>query len=80
MLGLSNPDNILLFFQLNILNFTLKGDQGGPLTVPGDAERVVIGIHSYTFSLGCELGWPAVYTRTGLFLDWIQANTNLVLL
>lgn len=78
MLCLSN--DTLLISQLNILDFSLKGDQGGPLTVPGDVERVVIGIHSYTFSLGCELGWPAVYTRTGLFLDWIQANTDLVLL
>lgn len=31
------------------------------------------------FNLGCELGYPAAFTRVSMFLDWIQEKTGIVI-
>lgn len=58
-----------------------EGDQGGPLMIiEADGRRTQIGIFSYQFSLGCGLGWPAVYSRVTSFLDFIQQNSDVRIL
>lgn len=57
------------------------GDQGGPLMITeADGGRTQIGIFSYQFSLGCGLGWPAVYARVTSFLDFIEQNSDVRIL
>ena len=34
---------------------------------------------SVTFSLGCDLGWPPVYTRITSFLHWIGDNSDVLI-
>ncbi|ETN60710.1 serine-type enodpeptidase [Anopheles darlingi] len=57
-----------------------QGDQGGPLTVQdADGGQTVIGIHSFISNLGCDLDWPAVFTRVTRFLAWIEANSDVII-
>ncbi|XP_056633937.1 brachyurin-like [Diorhabda sublineata] len=51
---------------------TCNGDSGGPLTFNG----VQIGIVSFGVRLGCEVGWPAVFTRVSSYVKWINENMN----
>ncbi|XP_017048727.1 brachyurin-like [Drosophila ficusphila] len=52
---------------------TCSGDSGGPLVV----KNVLAGVTSFGASAGCELGYPAGFTRVTYYLDWINAITNL---
>ncbi|XP_035790059.1 brachyurin-like [Anopheles albimanus] len=57
-----------------------QGDQGGPLTVQdADGGQTVIGIHSFISNLGCDLEWPAVFSRVTRFLAWIEANSDVTI-
>ncbi|XP_058835972.1 transmembrane protease serine 9-like [Topomyia yanbarensis] len=57
------------------------GDQGGPLTVADpDGNSTLVGTFSYVSILGCNSGWPAVFTRITSHLLWIQSNTNITIL
>lgn len=38
-----------------------------------------IGTVSFGLGLGCELGWPTVHTRITNFVDWIAANSDVVI-
>lgn len=49
---------------------------GGPLTTVVDGKTILIGIVSFGAKDGCELAYPAGFTRVTSFLDWIQKNTN----
>lgn len=57
---------------------TCSGDSGGPLVIEEDGEHVVIGATSFGIALGCQSGWPGVFTRVTGYLDWIQEKTGLV--
>ncbi|KFB47104.1 hypothetical protein ZHAS_00015151 [Anopheles sinensis] len=54
------------------------GDEGGPVTVTENGQTILIGVHSYSFSWGCERGWPSVHTRVTDYLDWIEANSDAI--
>lgn len=56
------------------------GDEGGALFLKDDdGFPTQIGIFSYQFSMGCNWGWPAVYTRITSYLDWIETNSDVVI-
>ncbi|KAH8266223.1 hypothetical protein KR038_009457 [Drosophila bunnanda] len=55
---------------------TCNGDSGGPLVLEG--TDILIGATSFGIALGCERGWPGVFTRITSYLDWIEAKTGLV--
>lgn len=57
---------------------TCNGDSGGPLVVEEDGKPVVIGATSFGIALGCQSGWPGVFTRITGFLEWIHDHTGLV--
>uniref|UniRef100_A0AAG5DEP8 Peptidase S1 domain-containing protein n=1 Tax=Anopheles atroparvus TaxID=41427 RepID=A0AAG5DEP8_ANOAO len=58
-----------------------QGDQGGPLTVQdADGGQTVIGVFSFLTWLGCDVDWPAVYTRLTPYLAWIEANSDVTIL
>lgn len=60
--------------------FSLAGDEGSPLLLlEADGSWTQIGIFSYQFSLGCDRGWPPVYTRVTSYLDWIASNSDVVI-
>lgn len=66
---------------MSILIMFSEGDEGGPLMITeADGRRTQIGIFSYQFSLGCGLGWPAVYARVTSFLDFIEQNSDVTIL
>jgi secreted trypsin-like serine protease len=46
-----------------------------------DADGITtqIGISSHIATLGCTFGWPGVFTRITAYLDWIGANSNVVI-
>jgi len=54
---------------------TCNGDSGGPLVLTSDSTQ--IGLTSFGISLGCEIGWPAAFTRVSSFLDWLATNTDV---
>lgn len=56
---------------------TCSGDSGGPLVVEENGEHVVIGATSFGIALGCESGWPGVFTRVSGYLDWINTKTGI---
>ena len=37
------------------------------------------GIVSFGSSAGCEVGYPAGFTRVEFYLDWIATETGLVI-
>ncbi|XP_055846211.1 brachyurin-like [Episyrphus balteatus] len=55
---------------------TCNGDSGGPIVLDKSPEKntTVIGITSFGAALGCEKGWPSVYTRVTKYLGWIKKN------
>jgi len=57
---------------------TCNGDSGGPLVYKEDGQNIVIGATSFGIALGCEKGWPAVFTRVTSYLDWIQKVSGVV--
>lgn len=57
---------------------TCNGDSGGPLVHQVDNVNYVIGATSFGSALGCEKGWPAVFTRVTAYLDWIEQQSGLV--
>ncbi|XP_054733703.1 chymotrypsin BI-like isoform X2 [Anastrepha obliqua] len=56
---------------------TCNGDSGGPLVYNDGEETVLIGATSFGISLGCEVGWPGVFTRITSYLDWIESNSGV---
>ena len=38
---------------------------------------VQVGVVSFGASAGCEVGYPAGFSRTEYYLDWIMTNTGL---
>lgn len=56
------------------------GDNGAPVTIT-DADGITtqIGIHSYISILGCENDRPKVHTRVTEYLDWIGANSDVII-
>jgi len=61
---------------------TCSGDSGGPLNMKADVKEAgqswkQVGVVSFGASLGCEVGYPAGFTRTEYYLDWIMGNTGI---
>merc|ERR1712227_376855 len=64
---------------------TCNGDSGGPLNMkfdvvdkegnPGQKWKQV-GVVSFGASAGCEVGYPAGFTRNAYFMDWICSEPN----
>lgn len=54
---------------------TCNGDSGGPLVL--EASKVQVGLTSFGAAAGCELGYPAAFTRLTSYLDWIKSNTGI---
>ncbi|XP_058975828.1 brachyurin-like [Musca domestica] len=57
---------------------TCNGDSGGPLVYKHDGVNTVIGATSFGIALGCEKGWPGVFTRVTSYLDWIAEKSGVV--
>uniref|UniRef100_A0A2C9GW52 Peptidase S1 domain-containing protein n=1 Tax=Anopheles farauti TaxID=69004 RepID=A0A2C9GW52_9DIPT len=56
------------------------GDNGAPLTiVDADGITTQIGVFSFNSILGCDTGRAAVYTRLSAYLDWIGANSDVII-
>ena len=54
----------------------LQGDSGGPLIfLESDTVYTQVGIVSFGAAAGCQLGYPAAFTRVTSYLGWITANT-----
>ncbi|XP_041768888.1 collagenase-like [Anopheles merus] len=58
-----------------------NGDEGGPVWVTEGGDRFLIGVHSFHYDglFGCDRGRSSVHTRLTEYLDWIQANTDVVI-
>uniref|UniRef100_A0A1A9WGI0 Peptidase S1 domain-containing protein n=1 Tax=Glossina brevipalpis TaxID=37001 RepID=A0A1A9WGI0_9MUSC len=57
---------------------TCNGDSGGPLVYKEGDTNYVIGATSFGIVIGCEKGWPGVFTRVTAYLDWIEETSGLV--
>merc|ERR1711909_133513 len=59
-----------------------NGDSGGPLVTKAGAKTAAgkkwnqVGIVSFGSSSGCEVGYPAGFTRTEYYTDWIMSNSS----
>uniref|UniRef100_A0A2C9H6I4 Peptidase S1 domain-containing protein n=1 Tax=Anopheles minimus TaxID=112268 RepID=A0A2C9H6I4_9DIPT len=57
-----------------------SGDNGAPLTImDADGITTQVGVFSFNSVLGCEAGRAAVYTRLSAYLDWIGANSDVII-
>jgi len=61
---------------------TCNGDSGGPLNMKAGMKAAGqkwnhVGVVSFGASAGCEVGYPAGFSRTEYYLDWIATNTGL---
>merc|ERR1711942_412980 len=59
-----------------------NGDSGGPLVMKAGMKAAgqawnQVGIVSFGSSAGCEVGYPAGFTRTEYYLDWITSETGM---
>merc|ERR1712210_369188 len=59
-----------------------NGDSGGPLIMKAGMKAAgqawnQVGIVSFGSSAGCEVGYPAGFTRTEYYLDWIKSETGM---
>lgn len=55
------------------------GDSGGPATVQVGADVVQIGVFSFGPASHCLDAIPIVCARVSHFLDWIQANSDVII-
>merc|ERR1712025_632062 len=62
---------------------TCNGDSGGPLNMKFDVKDGAagqkwkqIGVVSFGASAGCEVGYPAGFSRTEYYRDWICSETD----
>merc|ERR1711881_429941 len=60
---------------------TCNGDSGGPLNMKSNMKNAgekwkQVGVVSFGASAGCEVGYPAGFTRTEYYLDWVCSETN----
>merc|ERR1711988_1547107 len=60
---------------------TCNGDSGGPLNMMGSMKGAgdkwkQVGVVSFGASAGCEVGYPAGFTRTEYYPDWVCSETN----
>ncbi|XP_002061774.3 serine protease 3 [Drosophila willistoni] len=53
---------------------TCHGDSGGPLVYRDGNSSYLIGTTSFGTSMGCEVGFPAVFTRITSYLEWIREH------
>merc|ERR1739842_83711 len=63
---------------------TCNGDSGGPLNMKAEVTKAgqqwkQVGIVSFGASAGCEVGYPAGFTRVEYYLDWIMSETGMQL-
>ncbi|XP_039966890.1 brachyurin-like [Bactrocera neohumeralis] len=56
---------------------TCNGDSGGPLVYNDGESTILVGATSFGFGLGCEVGWPGVFTRITSYLDWIEEKSGV---
>ena len=67
------------------MDFCFQGDSGGPGMTKAEGKREKgqkwnqAGIVSFGSSAGCEVGYPAGFTRVEFYLDWIATETGLVI-
>lgn len=50
---------------------TCHGDSGGPLVYREGNTSYLIGATSFGTTMGCQVGFPAVFTRISSYLEWI---------
>merc|ERR1711921_307 len=62
---------------------TCNGDSGGPLNMKFDVKDGAagqkwkqIGVVSFGASAGCEVGYPAGFSRTEYYRDWLCSETD----
>jgi secreted trypsin-like serine protease len=61
------------------ISLLLQGDSGDPLLYQeGDGVYTEVGVLSFGAADGCELGYPAGFTRVTNFLSWIESNTGII--
>merc|ERR1712029_1319249 len=63
---------------------TCNGDSGGPLNMKSEVTKAgqqwkQVGVVSFGASAGCEVGYPAGFTRVEYYLDWIMSETGMKL-
>lgn len=56
---------------------TCNGDSGGPLVVLDGDKPVLVGATSFGSGVGCEAGFPGVFTRVTSYLDWISEHSDV---
>ncbi|KAH8380156.1 hypothetical protein KR009_009300 [Drosophila setifemur] len=52
---------------------TCQGDSGGPLAL----DNIVIGVTSFGSGSGCQAGYPAAFSRTTYYREWIYSKINI---
>ncbi|KAL7014981.1 hypothetical protein ACKWTF_016226 [Chironomus riparius] len=53
-----------------------SGDSGGPFTVNVNNSTIIVGVVSFGAERGCQLGYPAGFTRVTSYLKWIDSVMN----
>jgi len=64
---------------IHVICSVLQGDSGGPLVYLLNGVYNQVGIVSFGAAAGCQLGYPAGFTRVTSYLNWIESNTGILL-
>ncbi|EFA09200.1 serine protease H64 [Tribolium castaneum] len=69
--------NVLCTYNPDLVKSPCVNDGGAPLITNPDTDPQHVGIFSFIEDNGCEQNYPAVYTRTAQFLNWIKNKTGV---
>lgn len=53
------------------------GDSGGPVVINRDTNPVHVATFSFVNGIGCDIPYPAGYTRTASYRQWIKEKTGV---
>ncbi|XP_069356738.1 collagenase-like [Maniola hyperantus] len=57
---------------------TCQGDSGGPLVgIDMDGVPSQVGVFSFVFGGGCDMGFPAGFIRPGYYHEWLTGVTSI---
>ncbi|EFA08591.1 collagenase isoform X1 [Tribolium castaneum] len=69
--------NVLCTHNSDLVKGPCLNDGGAPLIINAGTDPQHVGIFSFLGEHGCEKNYPAGYTRTASYLNWVKNKTGI---